>query len=103
MYFEKPQNRQKRKKNRFKKVQVKNRHFPRKTTVKCPKKGSQGGYLDFRQKRGFRRGQKTTFFRKTHPYKGKFEKSTFSKLKKVKKTPKKTAVFEGKKIWLFVS
>ena len=93
----------KNRKARFKKFQVKNRHFPRKTTVKGPKKGSQGGYLDFRQKRGFRRGQKTTFFGKHIRIKGKSQKTPISTLKKVKKNVKKTGVFEGKKLWLFVS
>ena len=62
------------KKNRFKKFQVKNHHFTAKTTLKGPKKGSQGDTLRKHKKRAFRRGQKTTFFAKTHRYKGKHEK-----------------------------
>ena len=64
-------------KTTFKKLQVKICLFTRKTTVKGPKKGSQGGCLDFRQKRGFRRVPKITFLEKHILIKGNAKKALF--------------------------
>ena len=73
----------------FKKFQVKIWHFTAKTTLKGPKKGSQGDTLEKHKKRAFRRVRKTTFFPKTHPYKGEVEKNLIFWLSKSEKSAQK--------------
>ena len=85
-------------KTRFKKVQVKNSTFTRKTTVKGQKRGPKGVCLENHSKRGFWRVRKTAFFRKHIRIKGKSKKGVIFSSQKLKKVLKKTGVCEGKKL-----